>query len=151
ADIRGEFKPVASNVPGIQVCEHLPRMAQWMHKAVIVRSVNHKAGCHNPMPSYTGYGEMLPDGALLPRATYPPSMGSVCEYLKKDKSELPASVYLPCYLGWGQMLRRPGPYGGFLGKGYDPFFTECDPTSDDPPPANVTGDAVQYYPRVVRG
>lgn len=150
ADIRGEFKPIASNVTGIQVCEHLPRLAQWMHKAAIVRSVNHKAGCHNPVPSYSGFGEMLPDGALLPRATYPPSMGSVCEYLKKDKGDLPAYIYMPCYLGWGQMLRRPGPYAGFLGKGCDPFFTECDPTTAEPP-ANVSGDAFQYYPRMARG
>src|SRR5436309_12219620 len=59
--IRGEFKPVASNVPGIQVCEHLPRTAQWMHKAALVRSDNHKAGCHNPLASYTGHEEALPD------------------------------------------------------------------------------------------
>src|SRR5207249_5015043 len=53
--IRGEFKPIASNVPGMQICEHLPQTARWMHKAAIVRSVNHKAGCHNPLPSYTGH------------------------------------------------------------------------------------------------
>src|SRR5438105_8592841 len=53
--IRGEFKPIASNVPGIQIGEHFPYSAQWMHKTALVRSVNHKAGCHNPLPSYTGY------------------------------------------------------------------------------------------------
>src|SRR5436309_9291596 len=47
--IRGEFKPIASSVPGIQICEHLPLSARWMHKAALVRSVNHKAGCHNPL------------------------------------------------------------------------------------------------------
>src|ERR1700687_2281633 len=36
--IRGEFKPIASNVTGIQICELLPRMAQWMHKTALVRS-----------------------------------------------------------------------------------------------------------------
>src|SRR5262249_541944 len=53
--IRGEFKPIASNVSGIQIGELLPRTAQWMHQMALVRSVNHKAGCHNPLPSYTGY------------------------------------------------------------------------------------------------
>src|SRR4051794_28814968 len=47
AEIRGEFKPVATSVPGIQICEHLPRLTKWMHKAALVRSVNHKSGCHN--------------------------------------------------------------------------------------------------------
>src|SRR5262249_25986278 len=98
AEIRGEFKPVATNVPGIQDCEHLPRLAQCMHKAALVRSVHHKAGCHNPLPSYSGYEATLND-ITSTRDTYPPSMGSICEYLKKDSSEFPAYVYMPCYLG----------------------------------------------------
>src|SRR5262249_48048009 len=52
--IRCEFKPIATSASGIQVCEHLPRMAKWMHKAAIVRSVYHKGGCHNNLPMYTG-------------------------------------------------------------------------------------------------
>jgi hypothetical protein len=56
----------------------------------------------------------------------------VCEYLN-DNPELPAYVYMPCYLGWGQSIRRPGPYAGFLGKRYDPLFTECNPHIDNPP------------------
>src|SRR5262245_16533470 len=44
--IRGEFKPIDTDVAGVQVCELLPLSAQRMHKAAIVRSVNHKAGCH---------------------------------------------------------------------------------------------------------
>src|SRR4051794_13114571 len=47
--VRGEFKPIPTNVPGIQIGELLPRTARWMHRAAIVRSVNHKAGCHNPL------------------------------------------------------------------------------------------------------
>src|SRR5437879_3331534 len=46
AEIRGEFKPIPTSAPGVQICEHLPRLARWMHKAALVRSVNHKAGCH---------------------------------------------------------------------------------------------------------
>src|SRR5262249_25561900 len=80
-EIRGEFKPVASSVPGLQVCEHLPRLAKWMHRGAVVRSVNHKAGCHNPLASYSGYEAQLGD-ITITRDTYPPSMGSVCEYLK---------------------------------------------------------------------
>ena len=60
-EVRGEFKPIATSVPGIQVCEHLPRMSRWMHKIALVRSLNHRSGCHNPLPSYTGLDQLLPD------------------------------------------------------------------------------------------
>src|SRR5687767_12929332 len=53
-EVRGEFKPISTRVPGVQVSEHLPKMARWMHRSAVVRSVSHKAGCHNPIPSYTG-------------------------------------------------------------------------------------------------
>lgn len=129
--IRGEFKPIATNVTGIQICEHLPRTARWMHRTALVRSVNHKAGCHNPLPSYTGAEMALPD-ITSTKDTYPPSMGSVCEYLRKDSDDLPAYVYLPNYAGAGNAggtVRYPGPYAGFLGKRYDPLFSEFDKTN----------------------
>src|SRR5438105_6473973 len=98
--IRGEFKPIATNVPGTQIGELLPRTARWMHRAALVRSVNHKAGCHNPLASYTGYEAFLTD-ITSTKDTYPPSMGSVCEYLRKPQDDLPAYLYLPNYAGAG--------------------------------------------------
>jgi hypothetical protein len=144
SEIRGEFKPIATNVSGIQICEHLPRMARWMHKAAIVRSVNHKAGCHNCLPSYTGYEATMPD--QHPRDSDPPSMGSVCEYLNTRHGDFPAYVYLPTWLGWGQAFRRAGPYAGFLGKRFDALTTECSPFGDKDAPPPRAG-----YPRIVRG
>jgi hypothetical protein len=141
-EVRSQFKPISTSVPGIQVCEHLPQLARWMHKAAIVRTVNHKAGCHNTLPSYTGYEEMLPDITVL-KDSYPPSMGSVCEYLRLrnqvDAAGLPDYVYLPCYLGWGQNIQRPGPYGGFLGRRFDALTTECDPHKAKDAPEVVPG------------
>jgi hypothetical protein len=137
-EVRGEFRPIGTSVPGIQVCEHLPRMARWMHKVAVVRSLNHRAGCHNPLPSYTGYDVMLPD-ITTTRETYPPSMGSVCEYLRRRGGDLPDYVYMPCYLGWGQAIRRPGPYAGFLGRRHDPLFTECSPYKAAGAPAAAPG------------
>src|SRR4029453_3082359 len=54
-EVRGEFKPMPTSAPGVQICEHLPLTARWMHKAPLVRSLTHKAGCHNCLPSYTGF------------------------------------------------------------------------------------------------
>ena len=117
-EVRSHFKPIATSAAGIDVCEHLPKMAKWMHRAAVVRSVNHKAGCHNTLPSYTGHEVMLADIGTT-KDFYPPSMGSVCEYLRHasgERGDFPDYAYLPCYLGWGQNIRRPGPYGGFIGK-----------------------------------
>jgi len=144
-EVRREFKPIATSAPGIEVCEHLPQMAKWMHKAAIVRSVNHKAGCHNTLPSYTGHEAML-NNIGITKDSYPPSMGSVCEYLRQQQGtaarkqrDLPDYVYMPCYLGWGQNIRRPGPYGGFLGKRFDALTTECDPHKPEGTPEVVPG------------
>ncbi|MBI1917909.1 MAG: DUF1501 domain-containing protein [Planctomycetes bacterium] len=133
--IRSEFKPIATSAPGITVCEHLPRLAKWMHKTVVVRSVYHNGGCHNNLPMYTGYDVPPPDDS--PRDTDPPSMGSVLLYheqkiLGHKAGELPNYVYLPCPLGWGEARRKPGPSGGFLGQRYDPLCTECTAYTDRP-------------------
>jgi hypothetical protein len=143
AEVRGEFKPVATTVPGLQICEHLPRTAKWMRRAAVVRSVTHQAGCHNCLPSYTGFGQVMPD--QHPRDTDPPSMGAVCEYLRQGRGDVPAYAYLPCWLGWGQVFRRAGPYAGFLGRRYDPLTAECQPFAD-PGQTPVPGK-----PSVVRG
>ncbi len=132
AEVRGDFQPIATSAPGVEICEHLPKMARWMHRAAVVRSVHHQAGCHNTLPSYSGYEAVL-DNIVSTKYSYPPSMGSVCQYLGLAPPQLPAYVYMPCYLGWGQSIVRPGPYAGFLGSQYDPLFTECAPTVDNPP------------------
>jgi hypothetical protein len=140
--VGGEFKPIASNVPGMDVCELLPQHVGWMNRSAVVKTVNHKALCHNPMPSLTGYSEPLPSIGVV-QDNLPPSIGSVCEYMNQD-SDFPAYVHMPCMLGWGQHIRRAGPYAGFLGRQYDPLFTECEPTS--PEPSTDT-----YHPQVVHG
>src|SRR5947209_1205911 len=111
-EIRGEFKPIATSAPGIQVCEYMPRTARWMHRCAIVRSVNHRAGCHNTLPGVTGSVLVLDVNDPIPKDSYPPGMGAVCEYLKPPSVDLPHYVALPSYLGWGFALKRPGPWGG---------------------------------------
>ena len=145
SDIRTQFKPIPTSASGIEICELLPLTAKWMHRGAIVRSLNHKAGCHNTLPSYTGYEVALSD-ITTTKDSYPPSMGSVCRYLHGPEGDLPPYVYMPCYLGWGQNIRRPGPYGGFLGRRFDPLFTECAPYKDKDAP-----DAVPGLPQLVRG
>jgi hypothetical protein len=141
--VGGEFRPIATTAPGVEVCEHLPITARWMHKSAIVRSVYHNGGCHKNLPMYTGYDVNLPDEEF--RESDPPSMGSVCAYLERERPrELPAYAYLPCPLGWGEARKKAGPHAGFLGHRYDPFCTECTAYVDHPPDD-------QWNPQVVRG
>jgi hypothetical protein len=141
--VGGEFRPIATTASGIEVCEHLPLTARWMHKSAIVRSVYHNGGCHKNLPMYTGYDVNLPDEEF--RESDPPSMGSVCAYLERNRQrELPTYAYLPCPLGWGEARKKAGPHAGFLGHRYDPFCTECTAYVDHPPDD-------QWNPQVVRG
>src|SRR5204863_9091680 len=54
-EIRGEFKPIATKVPGIQICEVFPRLAGLMDKAVVIRSVVGNDGRHNLFQCNTGW------------------------------------------------------------------------------------------------
>jgi hypothetical protein len=142
AGVRSEFRPIATSAPGVSICDQLPRVAKWMHRAALLRSMTHKAGCHNPLPAYTGSEQTLPD-IVSTSDSYPPSMGSVCEYLRQQagkRGELPDYVYMPCYLGYGQAIRRPGPYAGWLGKPYEALYTDCKPYLD-PGKACLPGQA----------
>src|ERR1043166_6227851 len=157
--VRSEFRPIATSAPGVQICEHLPRMSRWMHKIAVVRSLNHRAGCHNTLPGYTGLEQMVPDNTIT-RDTFPPSMGSVCEYMRVNDlndgrpspaANLPDYVYMPCYLGWGQAIRRAGPYAGLPGARYDALYTEGGPFRDpamNPPPAAGRPATVLGEPRL---
>ncbi len=151
-EVRGEFMPMQTTAPGVSICEHLPRSARWMHKAAIIRSVSNKSNCHNTMPSFTGWEQPLDDLTIL-KDSYPPSMGSVCEYLKQTQVEpgepvddLPAYVHLPAPLGWGGGPIKAGPYAGFLGKRYDPLEAMCTPLVDPGVRTDVRED-----PAVMRG
>ena len=147
-EVRGEFKPIATNVAGIRICEHLPRMSRWMHRSALVRSVNHRAGCHNVVPAFSGFPELVSEQNIA-NPNHPPSMGSVCSYLKGQHmrpDDMPAYVCVPNYLGWGEAGRRPGIYGGFLGQRHDPVCGECDPFYDAGVNKNDRG-----RPAVLRG
>ncbi len=146
--IRTEFKPIATRAAGVSVCELLPQMARWMHKAAVIRTVHHNGGCHNNLPMYTGYDVPPPD-IDSSRVSDPPGMGSVCAYLEDRvgatrRPPLPAYVCVPAAVGWGEYKKKPGSPAGFLGQRYDPLCTECTASVDNPPD-------VQWKPQAVRG
>ena len=145
-EVRGEFQPISTSLPGLQICEHLPNTAKVMHKACLIRTVTHGYNAHNPLNIMTGFSGGRFD-QLRPEPTDPPDIGAICQYLKMGPRDLPGAVCLPCYPGWGESsmypgIRRPGPYGGFLGSQYDPLFAVCEPKFDREP-------KVAYYDQVI--
>lgn len=131
-EIRGEFRPIDTSLPGLQICELLPKASKLMHKASLIRSITHSYNSHNPLALMTGFTGGK-NAQLTAEKTDPPDIGAICQYLGMGPSDMPGAVCMPCFPGWGESkqypgIRRPGPYGGFLGSQYDPMFSVCEPT-----------------------
>ena len=127
ANVRGEFKPISTTVPGLQICELLPETAKLMDRASLIRTYSHKYNSHNPYNVLTGFdGGNDAENYFAKRSDHP-SIGSICQYLDIGPTDVPRYVTMPAFPGYSQSLRRAGPYGGYLGSRYDPLFTVCDP------------------------
>jgi hypothetical protein len=131
AEIRGDFQPVATKVSGIQICEHLPNLAQQMDKFCLLRSMTHKMNVHGPACSeiYSGreyFGPPVTDQAL-PQDW--PSVASLVTRFGPRRDGLPPSVVLPWYTQFvGQDKRIAGQTGGRMGDEFNPFLVEGDPS-----------------------
>jgi len=125
AEIRGEFQPIDTTVPGLQVCEHLPKTAGTMHLSTVIRTHTHLYNTHSPYNMLTGYsGPVVVNNVAKP--TDHPSMGAVMQYAGFRSQGVPPYLWMPSHPGHSQGKHRAGPYGGFLGRQYDPVFTKYD-------------------------
>jgi hypothetical protein len=130
--IRGEFQPIATSVPGMSVCEHLPRWATTMHHWAQIRSVRHRMKNHNPAGYYCLTGQAPPTDDIRLRDTpelYPTYGSVVSRKLGATKPGVPPFVSFPYVVADGSVT--PGQYSSFLGKTHDPFFFQSDPNSPD--------------------
>ncbi|HZV05703.1 MAG TPA: DUF1501 domain-containing protein [Gemmataceae bacterium] len=124
-EIRGEFKPAATSVPGIAITEHLPRLARLANRYAIVRSVTHRDNDHAIGAYLALTGHSHPKNAILgiePPATPQdlPSMGSVVSKLRPPDHPVFAYVTLGDLRHFGNNDSL-GQNAGCLGKIYDPF------------------------------
>ncbi len=124
-EIRGEFKPIATRVPGIAITEHLPRLARLADRYAIVRSVHHRDNDHaiGAYLALTGYSH--PRSAILgiepPASPHDmPSLGSVVSRLRPDGRSAFAYVTLGDLRHLGN-FDSMGQNAGCLGRAYDPF------------------------------
>src|SRR5205823_6014304 len=130
--IRGEFASIATNVPGIQVTEHLPRLSRLADRYALVRSVHHNRSSHNPGAYYslTGRQPLIDKVTLNASATDFPHPGSVVSYLDRGPKAVPPFVALPTMIADGPSP-PPGEFEGFLGKTHDPLWVLRDPNAAD--------------------
>ena len=126
-NVRGEFSPIDTVVPGLQICELMPQMAQIMDRASLIRTYSHQYNSHNPYNVLTGFDGGNDRENYFAKRTDHPGMGAVLQYLNVGPVDVPRYVMMPAFPGYTQSLRRAGPYGGYLGAKYDPLFTVCDP------------------------
>src|SRR5262249_29798544 len=119
AEIRGEFRPIATSVPGVQICEHLPELARVMDRVALVRSVSHGNASHLPASHWMMTGYQPPPATTT---NLNPYCGAVAAKLRgANVGGMPAYVSIPRR----QLLGGPA----YLGPAFNPFTTESDPNS----------------------
>jgi hypothetical protein len=117
AEYRGEFKPISTNVPGVQICEHLPRLAKCADKYVVLRGVSHTLAAHELGSQYMNTGNRP-----LPSLHFP-SYGAVVARELGAPADLPANVAVPSY---------GADATGYLGVQYGPLETGSVPQPGQP-------------------
>ncbi len=130
-EIRGEFKPIDTRVSGIQVCEHLPLLAQQMDKLCLLRSMEHRMPVHGPACSemYTGRPYFGPPVTDQAKPEDWPSLAAMTTQFGQRQGALPPSVVLPWYIQFaGQDKRIAGQTGGRMGDLKNPFLVQGDPS-----------------------
>lgn len=125
-EIRGPFSAIATKSPDIQLSEILPKHAALADRISFVRSCNHGA----PAVHDAGW-QMMQTGRFFTGGINTPHVGSVAAYRLGRKTDLPPFVVLPELMGSGGGGLPNGQAGGFLGKAYDPFALNADPSKPD--------------------
>ena len=135
AEVRGEFNPSSTTVPGFQISEHLPGLAARAKKWSVARSLTHPTNGHTLGQYFmlTGRSEQNAGfrGDRVPRPSDYPSIASIVgDRLVSRNNNLPPSSGLPERLVHWSGGVIPGAYGGVMGNRRDPFFIEASPYAD---------------------
>ncbi len=123
SEIRGPYKPIKTNVPGIEISEIFPRMARNADKWSLIRTLYHTAAAVHD----TGH-QMMQTGRLFQGGLNHPHMGSVLGKLRGPKGDVPPHVLLPRPIGNTGGNMPHGQDAGYLGKAHDPFVLNADPS-----------------------
>lgn len=144
SEIRGEFQPVSTSVPGVHVCEHLPQLAARAQQYALIRTMSHRDNNHLMSTHHVLTGHMQPGGFFDKVASRDdwPNYSAGCDFLRPRNDYIPSGVNLPTYLLQGP-LTWPGQHAGFLGPKHDPWQITGDPNKPD-----FRTDALQLAPGI---
>lgn len=136
SEMRGIFKPIGTNVAGIQVTELLPRMARRMDKVALVRSVHHQHSSHNGGMHWANVGRPYRvDSTLInPSRTDLPGVGTLVGWLAQRDGfspGIPPYVITPFPTCDSKLYITPGQDGACLGAKFAPFVLDDDPNAAD--------------------
>lgn len=130
-EIQGEMKSIPTNVPGIEIGDHLPKIARIMDRLTVVRSLTHPYPLHGTVYATTGIPEVDTKIEAEPRNKRQwPFIGSLVDYFENQRTggklpALPRNVALPFVMGSkDEYPPLAGPYGAMLGMRYDPVYTD---------------------------
>jgi hypothetical protein len=125
-EVRGKFKPISTDVTGVQICEHFPLMARMMNKVALIRSLHHRTGAtHENGQRWIMTGHDFNPDAMQPHC------GSVVSRMFGPKGDLPANVILPGPIGNTGAGPLHGQTAAYLGSAHEPFFLNADPARPD--------------------
>ena len=127
-EIRGDFNPIATPIAGLQICEHLPKLAARAKDYALLRTLSHGDNNHLMSTHHVLTGKKQPGGFFDKVASRDdwPSYASALSYLRPRSDGIPTGVNLPTFLESGP-LTWPGQHAGFLGAKYDPWQIKGDP------------------------
>lgn len=131
AEYRGEFRPIASSAPGLQVCEHLPRLASRAHKLAVIRSMTHDDVNHTTATHFLLTGKPAPPGPLSDDW---PSYGAVLSRLGRGRGPLPPFISMMPVVPNGAprfVEESHGQGAGLLGPVYNPMRIDADGSRPD--------------------
>lgn len=129
-EVRGEFRPIKTRTPGIEICEHLPLLAARSERWAVVRSLTHPSNDHSAGHHImlTGRSEMPPGfNPSLPRPTDWPTLASVATAMAAPRNNLPPAVVLPEKLVHYSGRVIPGQFSGMMGQRNEPWFLDASP------------------------
>lgn len=128
--VRGEFKPIATRTPGVQICEHLPQLAQRSHLWALCRSLTHPSNDHSAAHHIMLTGRtMIPPGfnASAPGPADWPAIAAVAGSATRSRNNLPPAVVLPERLVHYSGRVLPGQFAGEMGAHRNPWFIDASP------------------------
>ncbi len=124
AEVRGEFSPISTKVPGIQISEHFKRLANWTDRISIVRSLTHNDPAHlsSGHATLTGHwANVLKSDDTPPSPKDSPHLGALVSHLRPPTDGVPGFVAMPwkAYHPAAPGGEAPGQHGGWMGSAHD--------------------------------